>query len=129
MDNKPEETKASDGRGWFVLHGLVMFAMVGFIYSGIGWRGGPPPGHPWSGLCLSLLGLQAILYGLQKRYAILSKFSLVVSVAVIVTAINWVVSASGSKSRQITTAPLVLVSLSVGFFIVLSLATYQLLRR
>ncbi|MDP2310497.1 MAG: hypothetical protein Q8P18_31050 [Pseudomonadota bacterium] len=83
--------------------GIVLLGLVLWVYSGALERDRWPPGHPWSGLTLSLLGLSALLWP-SPRWAEASPASraarIVVAILALVGALLWFESA-----RIATTVP------------------------
>lgn len=79
--------KSNQGSGidtGFLICGLVQLALVVLLYA-LSWLKGHWP-DPWSGITWLLLGVNTLIFGLQKRYPSLRYLGLVLAVAAVVSA-------------------------------------------
>ena len=75
--------------------GAFVAALVVAMYSYAWWHGFWPPGHPWSGLTLSLLAVQNLLPLKSKPFA-----GVLVAVCLVVSAVLWGLSVRAAGAER-----------------------------
>jgi hypothetical protein len=81
--------------GAFVV-GVFLIAVVIVVYATMAQKGAFPPGHPWSGISLALLGTQFLLWNLQVKFLNMTVVKLVIGILAVITGIMWVLNSHSS---------------------------------